>query len=73
MDYKLFKYCRLMAGLTQKELANAVGCDNTTICKIEKNATPLQPDMQQKVLKVFAEAGIDTDRISMIQTMINKK
>lgn len=66
----LIKYCRLLAGYSQTELAEKLGVHQSLISKIEAGNVPATNETEVKLMNVFSEAGIDIQAIYNINTMI---
>ena len=66
----LIKYCRGISGLTQKELADKAGVNHSLISRIESGDKPVTTETEQKIMKVFADVGIDTEIIQHINSII---
>ncbi|MFE1246068.1 helix-turn-helix domain-containing protein [Fictibacillus sp. NPDC058756] len=74
MDYKVIKSVRQIAGLSQSELAEAVGVDRSLISKIETGATPLQCHTKEAILKAVGKAGVSlADCIALHTIYQNRK
>lgn len=72
MHKTLIKYCRLFAGLSQKELAEKLGVHHSLISKIESGTIPATKETETKLMNVFASEGIDIQVIYQINNMIKK-
>lgn len=69
----LIKYCRQMANLNQRELAERLGYSHTYINKVEKGVKPVSPALKTKLFQVFKAEGIDVSRIAIINTWITNR
>lgn len=69
----MIKYCRQLSGLTQQQLAEMIGVDRSLISKIEAGTASMQPTTEIRMMKVFENAGIDTQLIYMINNIIQKQ
>lgn len=52
-NYKVIKYFRKFAGLTQKELAERVGVDRSTIAKLEAGLPVLKVEEVEKIYEIL--------------------
>jgi transcriptional regulator with XRE-family HTH domain len=73
MNHVLLKYCRQISGLTQKQLSAKAGISEAYYCKVEKGVKRLTPAVKDRLMLVFAEAGIDVNRMAIIQTLIENR
>lgn len=74
MNKELIKHLRSIAGnLSQRDLAEKVGCDQSLISRIESGVTPLQPQMQFKILQVFSDNGISTQDVILLQGIFQSR
>lgn len=72
MNKTLIKYCRLTAKLTQKELAKKIGVSQTLISNVEAGEAPVTHEIETKLMLTFLDAGIDTDIIYHVNSIIRK-
>lgn len=73
MNHVLLKYARQLSGYTQKELSAKAGVSESHYCKVEKGVKRLTPAVKDRLMLVFVEAGIDVNRIAIIQTLIENR
>lgn len=58
-------------GISQKELGELAGISHSMISRIEAGIVPAQPETQETLVKIFTDAGIDTEILMIINEMIN--
>jgi transcriptional regulator with XRE-family HTH domain len=73
MNIETLKYCRQLAGYTQKELAEKVGITDSYISKIEAEKVPLPSEIEIKILQVLSDAGISRQDFILIQGIFQSR
>lgn len=72
MQPVLIKYCRLFCNLSQKQLSELIGIDQSYISKIEAGVIPITTETEQRLLKVFAGMGMDSEAIVKVKQVLNE-
>lgn len=73
VNKELIKHLRSITNLSQIELAERVGVHQSLISKIENGSTPLQPEMEQKILSVFGSKGIGGQEVALLHSMFDSR
>lgn len=69
VNKELIKHIRSITNLSQMELAERVGVHQSLISKVENGSTPLQPEMEQKILNVFGLEAIGGQEIALLNSV----
>ncbi|UAL53510.1 helix-turn-helix domain-containing protein [Metabacillus dongyingensis] len=73
MQKDVLRNVRLLAEMTQQQLAIKTGVHHTLLSKIESGKVPLQPVLEQKILKAVGEAGVSGNDITMIHSLFESR
>lgn len=66
MNKELLKTCRAVTGLTQMQLAEAIGVKQAIISKYEAGIVPISATTKRKVIQALADKGLSQESIYLL-------
>ncbi|WP_163971814.1 helix-turn-helix domain-containing protein [Oceanobacillus halotolerans] len=70
MNGKLLKQVRIIAGFSQTELAEKIGCTQALIAYMESGRTKVQPLTEQRILQAISDKGIRQEELFLISSVL---
>lgn len=73
MKQKVLKQVRVMAGFSQKGLAEKVNVHHSLISKIEAESVQMKPELEYQIKSEFLSAGITEEDIDLINEIFIRR